>query len=194
MSRVGKQPVPIPEGTTAEAKQAAKTEAEAVLNQAREPGADFAALAKNHSKCPSAPRGGDLGFFPRQGAMVEPFAAAAFAPIILNVVLIATLLLASLHPATPAHALAWGVFAAGILQLAWVAVAARRNGMHLRLRPPRQGLWGADRSGSPARRRLRRRESPGRTRPTGCGSRIRGRSACTRRFASGNAIRGRWSR
>jgi putative peptidoglycan lipid II flippase len=65
------------------------------------------------------------------------FAAAAFAPIILNVVLIATLLLASLHPATPAHALAWGVFAAGILQLAWVAVAARRNGMHLRLRPPR---------------------------------------------------------
>jgi putative peptidoglycan lipid II flippase len=65
------------------------------------------------------------------------FAAAAFAPIILNVVLVTTLLVASLHPATPAHALAWGVFAAGILQLAWVAVAARRNGMGLRLRLPR---------------------------------------------------------
>ncbi len=65
------------------------------------------------------------------------FAAAAFAPIILNVILISTLLLASLHPASPAHALAWGVFVAGILQLAWVAVAARRNGMRLRLRLPR---------------------------------------------------------
>ncbi len=65
------------------------------------------------------------------------FAAAAFAPIILNVVLITTLLLASLHPATPAQALAWGVAVAGVLQLAWVAVAARRNGMGLRLRLPR---------------------------------------------------------
>lgn len=65
------------------------------------------------------------------------FAAAAFAPIILNLVLIATLLVASLHPATPAHALAWGVFVAGIGQLAWVAVAARRNGMGLGLRLPR---------------------------------------------------------
>ena len=65
------------------------------------------------------------------------FAAAAFAPIILNLVLITALLLASLHPATPAHQLAWGVFVAGILQLAWVALAARRNGMGLRLRVPR---------------------------------------------------------
>jgi putative peptidoglycan lipid II flippase len=65
------------------------------------------------------------------------FAAAAFAPIILNLVLITALLLASLHPLTPAHGLAWGVFAAGVLQLGWVAVAARRNGMGLRLRRPR---------------------------------------------------------
>jgi putative peptidoglycan lipid II flippase len=64
------------------------------------------------------------------------FAAAAFAPIILNLVLITALLLASLHPLTPAHSLAWGVFAAGILQLVWVAVAAKRNGMGLRLRLP----------------------------------------------------------
>ncbi len=65
------------------------------------------------------------------------FAHAAFAPIILNLVLITTLLLASLHPLTPAHSLAWGVFVAGILQLAWVAMAAKRNGMGLRLRLPR---------------------------------------------------------
>ncbi len=65
------------------------------------------------------------------------FAAAAIAPIILNLVLIATLLLASLHRESPAHSLAWGVFAAGILQLAWVALAARRHGLGLRWRRPR---------------------------------------------------------
>jgi len=68
---------------------------------------------------------------------VGRFAAAAFAPVLLNVVLIAALLLASLHPETPAHALAWGVALAGVLQLAWVAVAAARSGMALRLRLPR---------------------------------------------------------
>ena len=68
---------------------------------------------------------------------IGQFAAAAFAPIILNLVLISALLLANLHPETPAHALAWGVFVAGILQLAWVAVAVRRNGMAIRLQRPR---------------------------------------------------------
>lgn len=38
----------------------------------------FAAYAKEHSVCPSKREGGDLNFFPRAGAMVEPFAAAAF--------------------------------------------------------------------------------------------------------------------
>lgn len=38
----------------------------------------FAAYAKQQSKCPSKDNGGDLQFFPRVGAMVEPFAEAAF--------------------------------------------------------------------------------------------------------------------
>ena len=39
----------------------------------------FAAAARADSKCPSKAEGGDLGWFPRSGAMVEPFARAAFA-------------------------------------------------------------------------------------------------------------------
>ncbi len=62
------------------------------------------------------------------------FGAAAFAPILLNLVLIAALLLSNLHPATPAHALAWGVAAAGVLQLGAVMWAAARAGYPIRLK------------------------------------------------------------
>jgi len=39
----------------------------------------FAKAAADHSVCPSKDRGGDIDWFPRAGAMVEPFAKAAFA-------------------------------------------------------------------------------------------------------------------
>jgi parvulin-like peptidyl-prolyl isomerase len=39
----------------------------------------FAAAAFKESTCPSKNQGGDLGYFKRAGAMVEPFARAAFA-------------------------------------------------------------------------------------------------------------------
>lgn len=62
---------------TPEAKAAAKTKADGLLVQVKG-GADFAALAKQHSNDGSAPAGGDLGFFPR-GQMVKAFEDAAFA-------------------------------------------------------------------------------------------------------------------
>lgn len=43
-----------------------------------EKGDDFAKLAKQHSSCPSAKKGGDLGEF-RKGAMVPAFDKAVFA-------------------------------------------------------------------------------------------------------------------
>jgi peptidyl-prolyl cis-trans isomerase C len=39
----------------------------------------FAVIASKESVCPSKQQGGDLGWFPRGGNMVEPFAKAAFA-------------------------------------------------------------------------------------------------------------------
>jgi len=58
-------------------KVQAKSKAEDLLKKAKE-GADFAALAKENSSCPSAAQGGDLGSFPR-GQMVKPFEDVAFA-------------------------------------------------------------------------------------------------------------------
>lgn len=59
-----------------EAKTAARAQADALRTQLLE-GAQFAALAAEHSSCPSGQRGGDLGTFGR-GQMVKPFEQAAF--------------------------------------------------------------------------------------------------------------------
>jgi peptidyl-prolyl cis-trans isomerase C len=59
-------------------KAEAKAKAEMVLGKVKAADANFAALAKEYSTCPSAPKGGDLGLFGR-GQMVKPFEDAAFA-------------------------------------------------------------------------------------------------------------------
>lgn len=64
------------------------------------------------------------------------FAAAAAAPILLNICMIGALFLSAWFP-TAAHALAWGVVAAGVLELAMVWIALRRAGQGLRPARPR---------------------------------------------------------
>jgi len=65
------------------------------------------------------------------------FAAAAATPILLNICLIGAVLGLSHIMETPAHALAWGVFGAGIVQFGWLLVQCHRAGMGLRLTLPR---------------------------------------------------------
>lgn len=60
-----------------EEKTVAKNKIDAILKEIHD-GGDFAELAKKDSECPSAPQGGDLGFFSR-GQMVKPFEDVAFA-------------------------------------------------------------------------------------------------------------------
>ncbi|UEM22549.1 murein biosynthesis integral membrane protein MurJ [Skermanella mucosa] len=68
---------------------------------------------------------------------IERFAAAAAAPILLNLCLIGALVgLTPLLP-TAGHALAWGVLAAGVAQFLYLAWDCRRAGMSLRLPRPR---------------------------------------------------------
>ena len=66
------------EGAEPAAQAALRAEAEQVLVLARTADVAFADLAREHSSCPSAATGGDLGYFPRHGVMAEAFAAAAF--------------------------------------------------------------------------------------------------------------------
>ena len=67
---------------------------------------------------------------------LDRFAAAAAAPVFFNLLLMAALVGLSPFVATPGHALAWGVLAAGFVQLAMVWVAARQAGMVLGFRKP----------------------------------------------------------
>ena len=60
------------------------------------------------------------------------FAAAAGTPVLLNVTAVAVLLALAPYTPTPGHAMAWGVFASGIAQFAWLVFSMRRAGMSLR--------------------------------------------------------------
>jgi putative peptidoglycan lipid II flippase len=67
---------------------------------------------------------------------VDRFAAAAFAPVLLNVAIMLALAVAFLFP-TAAHAAAWGVAAAGVAEWALLTLAARRAGVAAGIVRPR---------------------------------------------------------
>ncbi|PCJ68863.1 MAG: murein biosynthesis integral membrane protein MurJ [Rhodobiaceae bacterium] len=68
---------------------------------------------------------------------VGRFTAAAAAPIALNIVLIAALVVAVPHFDSPGVVLAWGVVVAGILQFVMLLIAVKRAGFAFHLRAPR---------------------------------------------------------
>jgi len=70
--------VQVPAGAPAEVVEKARQKALALAKEARQPGVDFAELAKKKSEGPSRDDGGDLGFF-RRGVMVPEFDQMAFA-------------------------------------------------------------------------------------------------------------------
>jgi putative peptidoglycan lipid II flippase len=77
----------------------------------------------------TALQGGVLNALDRYG----PYATA---PILFNLCLIGGLLLTPFFP-TAAHALSWGEFAAGFVQVIWMMGSCRRAGILLKLRRPR---------------------------------------------------------
>ena len=68
---------------------------------------------------------------------VDRFAPFASAAILFNLSLIGALLALTPVLQTAGHALAWGVAAAGAIQLVWMAAHAHRAGLDLRLARPR---------------------------------------------------------
>ena len=65
------------------------------------------------------------------------FAAAAAAPILLNLCMIAALLWLEPFSASAGHALSWGVAAAGVAQFVWLYIMCMRAGVPIRLPRPR---------------------------------------------------------
>jgi putative peptidoglycan lipid II flippase len=73
---------------------------------------------------------------------LSKFAAAAFAPVLLNLCMIAAMLLAiaqdgGTNPESAAIMLAWSVTVAGIMQMSWLYFWARRAGFRFAIRRPR---------------------------------------------------------
>lgn len=69
--------IKVEKNASKEVLEEKKKKAKEIYKQAKADGADFAALAKEHSEGPTGPRGGDLGFFSRK-RMVPAFSEAAF--------------------------------------------------------------------------------------------------------------------
>ena len=69
----------LPATASAQEREAARAKLQALREDLIAGKIDFAEAAKKHSQCPSAPRGGDIGYFPRKWAVDEAFARAAFA-------------------------------------------------------------------------------------------------------------------
>lgn len=65
------------------------------------------------------------------------YAVAAAAPVLLNITLIAALLIGVSAGGDRAAFLAWGVFAAGVVQFIWLAAECRRIGMRFKWVRPR---------------------------------------------------------
>jgi len=72
---------------------------------------------------------------------LNKFAAAAATPVLLNICLIGAILGLTPHMETPGHALAWGVFGAGVVQFIWMFWHCVKNKMGLKLGLPR---WNGD--------------------------------------------------
>jgi len=62
---------------------------------------------------------------------VGRFGVFAFLPSLFNITLIGTLLINETIWQSPAHALAWGVFISGFIQLGWIVSYGFKHGIHL---------------------------------------------------------------
>ena len=72
---------------------------------------------------------------------LNKFAAAAATPVLLNICLIGAVLGLTPHLENAGHALAWGVFGAGVVQFLWLYWHCVKEGITLKLRLP---TWGED--------------------------------------------------
>lgn len=67
----------------------------------------------------------------------DRFAAAAYAPTLLNISLIGALFLVTPYTGSPGHVLSWAFAASGLAQLIWIYCAYRYLGLRFRIRLPK---------------------------------------------------------